>query len=220
MSTIIKNSRPINKKKPTKDDSVFLSTTKTESTIKKVEFSKTEEDTEYDETEKEESEIEETEKEESEIDEVDDNVEAESEVSDKEVDEAEAVETEYKEEAATEEGEYKLVTGDQCLYNNLEDEIVIDDEIDVDEETNEEIVVAPENRITKDRLTIYERVRILGLRAKQISLGAKILIKNYGNRSPLEIAELELKHKVIPYKIKRPLANKQVEIWKLSELKC
>jgi DNA-directed RNA polymerase subunit K/omega len=213
MSNIIKNSRIINKKKPTKDDSVFLSTTKTES---KVEFNKTEEETDYDETEQE-TEKDDTMNEETEVEETEE--ESELEETEKEEESEKEDETEYKEEEpVTEEGEYKLSTVDKCLYNKLEDEIIIDDDIDIEEKV-EEMIVPPEDRITKDRLTIYERVRILGLRAKQISLGAKILIKNYGNRSPLEIAELELKHKVLPYKIKRPLVNNRIEIWKLSELK-
>ncbi len=213
MSNIIKNSRIINKKKPMKDDSVFLSTSKTES---KIELNKTEEETDYDEIDKneidQETELGETEKEESELDETD-KEEGETEVETDKEEPEEAVSEDISGDI-----EYKLSTVDKCLYNKLEDEIIIDDDIDVEEKI-EEIIVAPEDRITKNRLTIYERVRILGLRAKQISLGAKILIKNYGNRSPLEIAELELKHKVLPYKIKRRLVNNHIEIWKLSELK-
>ena len=34
----------------------------------------------------------------------------------------------------------------------------------------------------------------------------------------VELAELELKYKMIPLKIKRPLPNGKFEIWKISEL--
>jgi DNA-directed RNA polymerase subunit K/omega len=214
MSKIIKNSRVINKKIVQKD-SVFLSDSKTDT--KKVEFDKTEDDTEYDETEKDDTEKETDQETEEETENEEEAEEIEKDETETEK-EDEVEEPEYKEDVATEDGEYKIKTGEQCLYNNLEDEIIIDDDIDA-EDKDEEIMVRPEDRITKDKLTSYEKVRILGLRAKQISLGAKILLKNYGNRSPLEIAELELKHKVLPFKIKRPLANKRVEIWKLSELK-
>jgi len=49
-------------------------------------------------------------------------------------------------------------------------------------------------------------------------MGSNILIKGIENKTPTEIAELELKHNMIPFKIKRPLPNNTYEIWKLSEL--
>jgi DNA-directed RNA polymerase subunit K/omega len=209
MSNIIKSSRII-KKKSIKEESVFLSDTSI------LDKSKIETDKSDDEIENYET-LEETEKEtekdiEKEIDEEESEIKTESDtvsITEEEIEDKEIV---------TEEGEYKIKTGDQCLYNNLEDEIIIDDEIETDDKDIKEIIVLPEERITKNRLTTYEKVRILGLRAKQISLGAKILLKNYGNKTPLELAELELKHKVIPFKIRRPLANKHIEIWKLDEL--
>ena len=210
MSNIIKNSRVINKKIIQKDDSVFLVTSKIDSS--KINLNKSDDETDYNETDVETEKDDVIEKDDDET-EKDDDIEKED-----DVEKDDDVEKEELDEPITEEGEYKIKTGEQCVYNNLEDEIIIDDDIEV-EEKDEEIIVQPEDRITKNRLTSYEKVRILGLRAKQISLGAKILLKNYGNRTPLEIAELELKHKVLPFKIKRPLANKHIEIWKLSELK-
>lgn len=80
--------------------------------------------------------------------------------------------------------------------------------------------VPKEDRITMPYLTKYERVRVLGTRAKQISLGAKILVKNIDltTKNPLEIAKIELEHGVIPFKIRRPLPNGKIEEWKISEL--
>lgn len=80
--------------------------------------------------------------------------------------------------------------------------------------------VPKEDRITMPYLTKYERVRILGTRAKQISLGAKILVNNVDltTKSHIEIATIELDLGVIPFKIRRPLPNGQVEEWKISEL--
>ncbi len=80
--------------------------------------------------------------------------------------------------------------------------------------------VPKEDRITMPYLTKYERVRVLGTRAKQISLGAKILVKNIDltTKKPLEIAKIELEHGVIPFKIRRPLPNGKIEEWKISEL--
>ena len=74
------------------------------------------------------------------------------------------------------------------------------------------------SRLSSGRLTKYERVRIIGIRAKQIMMGANILVKGVENKTPTEIAELELKHNMVPFKIKRKLPNGKFEIWKLSEL--
>lgn len=80
--------------------------------------------------------------------------------------------------------------------------------------------VPKEDRITMSYLTKYERVRVLGTRAKQISLGAKILVKDVDltTKSPIEIAKIELSLGIIPFKIRRPLPNGKVEEWKISEL--
>jgi len=88
---------------------------------------------------------------------------------------------------------------------------------------NNNISVKPEelkkeDRITRNKLTKYEMVRILGERTKQLTMGAKPLIKNIEGLSYDIIAEEELKLNMIPYKIKRPLPNGKVEIWTLDEL--
>ena len=75
-----------------------------------------------------------------------------------------------------------------------------------------------ESRITNPRLTRYEMVRIIGERTKQLTMGAKPLVKNYHELSYEEIALEELKNNMTPFKIKRPLPNKQVEIWEIEEL--
>ena len=100
------------------------------------------------------------------------------------------------------------ITND-CLYNN------IDFEEDYEEK---EVKVENIKRISINRLTKYERVRIIGIRAKQIMTGANILLRGIENKTPSEIAELELKHNMVPFKIKRRLPNGRYEVWKLSEL--
>ena len=102
-----------------------------------------------------------------------------------------------------------VVVNNDCLYNN----------IDFEEDYNEkDEQVSDDKRITINRLTKYERVRIIGIRAKQIMTGANILLKGIENKTPTEIAELELKYNMVPFKIKRRLPNGRYEIWKLSEL--
>ncbi len=78
--------------------------------------------------------------------------------------------------------------------------------------------VPDDERITLNKLTKYEMVRVLGIRAQQISVGAKSLVKNIEGKSPVEIAIYELKNKMTPFKIKRPLPNNTYEIWKIKEL--
>ena len=94
-------------------------------------------------------------------------------------------------------------------YDNLIDEY---------EELGQPQRVPDEDRITLNKLTKYEMVRVLGIRAKQISVGAKTLVKNIEDKKPIEIALFELKNKTMPFKIKRPLPNNTYEIWKISEL--
>ncbi|MGC9310683.1 MAG: DNA-directed RNA polymerase subunit K [Candidatus Aenigmatarchaeota archaeon] len=50
-------------------------------------------------------------------------------------------------------------------------------------------------------LTRFERARIIGARALQISYGAPLLVKKKG--SPLEIAEMELEKGVLPITVVR-----------------
>jgi len=105
-------------------------------------------------------------------------------------------------------------------FENEDDEYCEYDYDEIYDEKKEEptVIVEPENRITLPKLTKYERVRLIGTRAKQISLGAKVMVKNTTGLSPIEIAKLELELKMIPMKIKRILPDNKVEIWKLNEL--
>lgn len=88
------------------------------------------------------------------------------------------------------------------------------------------------NRITSPYLTKYEKARIIGTRALQISLNAPITIPfDFGEQDtidsasmvdaaidPLVIAEKELYQKTIPFTIRRYLPNGSYEDWKIQEL--
>ncbi len=69
----------------------------------------------------------------------------------------------------------------------------------------------------------YERARILGARALQISMDAPLLMKMEGeelenlNYDPLKIAQTELDSGVLPISVNRPLPEKRDE--KLKELR-
>ncbi len=55
------------------------------------------------------------------------------------------------------------------------------------------------------KYTLYEKARIIGARALQISMGAPILIKRPKDViSPIEIAKLEFEEGKIPISIRRP----------------
>lgn len=111
-----------------------------------------------------------------------------------------------------------------------EEEVKIEKNLEEDTEyfDNEEVLeiqpdtsvtyVKKEERISANRLSKYEMVRILGERTKQLTMGAKPLIKNFQDLSYDRIAEEELKVNMIPYKIRRPLPNGKYELWTLDEL--
>jgi DNA-directed RNA polymerase subunit K/omega len=138
--------------------------------------------------------------------------EVEDDEFEKDVEEAEDSqnEEEYDEEIEEDEGD-----------NGESDTDELPELLDINQTNN--IIVKPEeikkeDRITRNKLTKYEMVRILGERTKQLTMGAKPLIKNIEGLSYDIIAEEELKLNMIPYKIKRPLPNGKVEIWTLDEL--
>jgi DNA-directed RNA polymerases I, II, and III subunit RPABC2 len=76
-----------------------------------------------------------------------------------------------------------------------------------------------ENHRTYPFLTKYERTRIIGQRANELSLGARAYIQVPEHVTDVrEIARLELDQKRLPYIVKRPLPNGQYEYWRLSDL--
>ncbi|KAF6033053.1 POLR2F [Bugula neritina] len=56
--------------------------------------------------------------------------------------------------------------------------------------------VDPAKRVTTPYMTKYERARILGTRALQISMCAPVMVELEGETDPLAIAMKELKHLV------------------------
>lgn len=58
------------------------------------------------------------------------------------------------------------------------------------------------------KLTRFERARVVGARALQISMGAPILLDvPSAIKSPIELAELELREGVLPISIRRSLPD-------------
>jgi len=73
-------------------------------------------------------------------------------------------------------------------------------------------------RITTPYLTKYERARILGTRALQISMNAPVLVPLDGESDPLQIAIKELAQRKIPLIVRRYLPDGSFEDWSVSEL--
>ncbi|ORX71503.1 RNA polymerase Rpb6 [Linderina pennispora] len=73
-------------------------------------------------------------------------------------------------------------------------------------------------RITTPYMTKYERARILGARALQISMNAPIMVELDGESDPYEIALKELREKKIPFVIRRYLPDMSYEDWRVQEL--
>lgn len=78
--------------------------------------------------------------------------------------------------------------------------------------------VAPSERVTTKYLTKYERARVLGTRALQISMNAPVMVDLEGETDPLKIAEKELRDRKIPIIIRRYLPDGSHEDWKMEEL--
>jgi len=80
-------------------------------------------------------------------------------------------------------------------------------------------VKADANHRTYPFLTNFERTKIIGLRANQISKGsAPFIVVPPHITDVRDIARLELEQKRLPYLIKRPLPNGTFEYWRLSDL--
>lgn len=162
------------------------------------------------------------------VDEGEEEVEIEGE---EENDEIQKEEDEEDEEVEVDEDEKENIdeVDDECIYkltkpskkkkNALNIDIEIEDnfEDEIEEEINNKYV-KPNERRTKPYLFEFERVRLLGDRARQLSMGAKPMIKNIEIMDPRQISKLELEKKVIPLIILRELPNGLIEKWKVSEL--
>lgn len=78
---------------------------------------------------------------------------------------------------------------------------------------------ADSNHRTYPFLTNFERTKIIGLRANQISKGSVPFVSVPKHITDVrDIARLELEQKRLPFIVKRPLPNGQFEYWRLTDL--
>ncbi|PPE00305.1 hypothetical protein GOBAR_DD02669 [Gossypium barbadense] len=102
------------------------------------------------------------------------------------------------------------------VENNNNDDVPVDlveTEEKEDEDANDKI-----SRKTSKYMTKYERARILGTRALQISMNAPVMVELEGETDPLEIAMKELQERKIPFTIRRYLPGGSYEDWGVDEL--
>jgi len=90
------------------------------------------------------------------------------------------------------------------------------DDADSDDETGK--AVPKDKRITTPFMTKYERARLLGTRALQISMNAPVMVELAGETDPLAIALKEMKAKKIPIIVRRYLPDGSYEDWSCDEL--
>jgi len=72
-------------------------------------------------------------------------------------------------------------------------------------ETNQNVLIGP------PKLTRFERARIIGARALQISMGAPLLIETEGLTDPIDIALKELDERILPMTIRRRLPDESYQ---------
>ncbi|CAN6717161.1 unnamed protein product [Malus baccata var. baccata] len=105
---------------------------------------------------------------------------------------------------------------EEDVDNLNNDDDVAGDPIETEEKEEQEGVERP--RKTSKYMTKYERARILGTRALQISMNAPVMVELEGETDPLEIAMKELRERKIPFTIRRYLPDGSYEDWGVDEL--
>ncbi|CAN1751985.1 DNA-directed RNA polymerases II, IV and V subunit 6A [Linum perenne] len=112
--------------------------------------------------------------------------------------------------------EPELEEGAEVDAENENNEDVTGEPIDAEDKDDQEPVERP--RKTSKYMTKYERARILGTRALQISMNAPVMVELEGETDPLEIAMKELRQRKIPFTIRRYLPDGSYEDWGVDEL--
>lgn len=108
-------------------------------------------------------------------------------------------------------GEIKDENGNTVIISGL-------DEQQARRKTLKEKAIPKDERTTTPYMTKYERARILGTRALQISMNAPVFVDLEGETDPLRIAMKELAEKKIPLVIRRYLPDGSFEDWSVEEL--
>ncbi|CRK34107.1 hypothetical protein BN1708_006260 [Verticillium longisporum] len=84
--------------------------------------------------------------------------------------------------------------------------------------SHKDMKIPDDQRTTTPYMTKYEKARILGTRALQISMNAPVLVDLEGEADPLQIAIKELREKKIPLIVRRYMPDGYYEDWTCEEL--
>ena len=132
----------------------------------------------------------------------------------------------FDEKAGGDDDENKQLEDREEEYGDGDDDDVLDVTGDRDDDVmtgeGDELLVstgtAAAERVTTRYLTKYERARVLGTRALQISMNAPVMVDLDGETDPLRIAEKELRERKIPIIVRRYLPDGSHEDWGIDEL--
>jgi DNA-directed RNA polymerase I, II, and III subunit RPABC2 len=117
--------------------------------------------------------------------------------------------------------------------NDSGPEVEVDSDADEDVEVEDQPIISSDGqiidsadqrkanveRISSKYMTKYERARVLGTRAMQISRNAPIMVELEPHETdPLVIAEKELREKKIPFIVRRYLPDGSYEDWPVADL--
>jgi len=105
------------------------------------------------------------------------------------------------------------------LNNNSNRIDVLENEVKLEDFRTTYDNMKDKKRRTIPFLTKYEKARIIGKRAMQISKGSIPLIDIGNLDNPIDIAKKELFERKIPYIIRRPLPDGTYEDWRVDELR-
>lgn len=78
----------------------------------------------------------------------------------------------------------------------------------------------PANNKTKNILSKYERVKIIGLRSEQLQRGADPYVE-YDTTVPFNpraIADEEMRQRKLPFMLRRTLPDNSTEYWRLDDM--
>ena len=104
-------------------------------------------------------------------------------------------------------------------YSNQVEVLENDAKLEDFRTTYDKMIDKNTQRRTIPFLTKYEKTRIIGKRAMQISKGSPPLVEIGDLESPIDIAKKELMERKIPFIIRRPLPDGTYEDWRVDELR-
>ncbi|AET38514.1 DNA-directed RNA polymerase core subunit RPO26 Ecym_2818 [Eremothecium cymbalariae DBVPG len=124
---------------------------------------------------------------------------------------------EFEQDAVFQDGETKDANGNTVVAGGIGPE-EFQQQDQHRRRTLKEKAIPKEERTTTPYMTKYERARILGTRALQISMNAPVFVDLEGETDPMRIAMKELAEKKIPLVVRRYLPDGSFEDWSVEEL--